>query len=323
MGSIGNTATRKDSTLCTYFDARRKLDAMFIQCRSENLDRQLQPEDEYVLERACFLRHHAACWRRATIALRNALLPQRKGKTTYRRVRTVNGSSGGREKVRPRNSLKLQLARRLKRRARKGVPGRVSHTSGAKGIAGRTGRSHHPFNPATGKGYVTTRGRGRPPVSEERKVEKLYARTKKRTRKRREKTEKERAAAGKKIYVRRTPGQRKAQAAYHKRRFAALVAARHKWHALNQSKFEANGSRFKDERKNHHREMAYRGPVVRQRGNRRHYHRTHRSLLQKGAVVVLMLARKFHKNATRRMHLRGYWEQVKHLRESRKLRGRP
>lgn len=326
-----DAATSGRNRLVTWWAARKIIDTRFEQVRLNGLLRMNRPihlangdlgsaDDDFA--RALFLRIHEEQWKLAIKDLKRALLPQVK-RHLYRPVRTINPTIGGKEKVRPRNSKKLAAARRERRRKRQTIAAkRVSPHSQARSIAGRLGRSHHPFNPKTGRGYQKSQpGKGRPKTGEKRKKTLALMNSRRRNAKRRAATEAKRKAAGLAIYIRRGPKERKIIADHKKAHTKRLRAARADWHKEHKDKLADNhGSRFKDDRANHHPELAYMAPNPRQRARKRvkrPFHHRPPSKLRKVARFALLVVRRFTRDETRRKHLRGYWEEVHHLASGR------
>lgn len=274
MGSIGTSAEKGRNTLCTWYDARQWIDNRFEVLR---LQVTTQMSDSAPIAKVSFLRRLNLAWMRAVYRLDHSLLPQRRGRGSYNRVRTVHGGT----KARPRNSRKLraEVEGRRDRRGRTGLP-----------IRARS-RSHH-----VGE-YPSGRGRGRPRLEGE-------ARQRARQRWARKKAAKRRAANPP---TRHYPIDRKSSR-------QPISKARRQPRSFITAARASVRVETKDKRKNHDTRYAYRSPVNRMRAaNGQHSRagiRGGRTAGNANAGIVLTV-RRIAKDISRRRKLRAYWQKVR------------
>jgi hypothetical protein len=318
MGSIGDTAELSEARIMTWWQARKWLDAQFIRYRNDILS---SGQKNTVI--ATWLDIHQTRWKEAAEMLKRSCLPQRKTDRKTRAVHTINPKVGSRKKAKPSHSL---IARR-KRQTKLGQRPRTKskrHKS-ARALKGRTltrqERSHHPFNSRTGIGYYPVKaGPGRPAYTPEQRK----AARKKRNRKAEEKRKKAVAVRRKKAGLKAYAPKRKPEVIQRAKikaeaRTTRLRAARKAWHEQHKERMEKNGgSRWKDDRKNHHPELAYLSPIPRQRGKgKRHFHRVKSGVGKRIAAAGLLAIRAALKAKSRSVHLRGYWNDVHRLAEGK------
>ncbi len=315
MGSVGKSASDGRNTLCTWWAARLWLDTRFEALK-------LGAQQKFVSEQiydpiglAIVLRRINLVWKETALKLKTKLLPQRQKRGKYAQVRTVAEKSGKRVKTRPAHSKVARKKRGLSQHKRSTPHLAKRHRSR------RSRRSHHPFNPRTGQGYVKIKdGPGRPRVEAIVQRRKSRERNAKKERRRKHNVYLARLKDGKKIYVRLTPAAKKTLERRKKERIQSLAAARKKWHEIHRTRMISLGrgtTRFHDDRPNHRTELAYLWPHPRQRsatGKDRHYHRVKAKFLLKLGRQASLLAHRIYKGATKAKHLRGYWAEVKELR---------
>lgn len=268
---------------------------------------------------AIFLRRFNAVWLESTKRLKAKLLPQRVRRGKYAQVRTVAAKCGGRAKVRPSHSATARHARGVAQiKRRRAGPQKPRHKSKRSRY-----RSHHPFNERTGQGYLKIQdGPGRPRQVPSISKAKARERDRKKERRRKRKVYLDRLKKNLQPYhKRRSPEEKKTLDKRKKRRLASLAKARQEWRRLNNLRMMRYGrgqTRFKDERENHHPELAYHVPFPRQRalpGGKRHCHRSKIGLSKRIRRGVGLLAWQTYHAHTRRVHLRGYWSEVRRLRK--------